>query len=138
MTILVQITIFAQSFDPAWSIALDHESLVIDVRVFVGLLSRNQDINDLEDSVADSNDRTFVSPTDHKSLIKPLELAVGLSGGISRLAQNRADIPVALAASTAFSLAGALVVPRAHSSPRTKTLPASKPAHVHPDFVTPG
>jgi hypothetical protein len=51
-----------------------------------------------------------VSPSDHKSFVDPLKLALGLSCAVGRLAQKGPNIRVGLTGSAALSFSGTLLI----------------------------
>ena len=86
------VAILEQSLNPSRSIAFDDEGLIVDSGVPVRLLSAQHQIDDLEHPVCNGHDSSLVSPSDHKSFVESLKLALGLSGTVGRFAQEGAHV----------------------------------------------
>ena len=70
-----------------------------------------------QDFVADSDDGALVAAPYDEGVELRLEHRGGTAGGVSELAEQTADIQIALADMAGFALAGRLVVARADADP---------------------
>ena len=87
-----------------------------------------------QDFVADGDDGPLVAASNHERLELRLEHGRGTTGGMSELAEQAADIQIALAKATGFAFAGRLVVTGANADPGGEAIGAAKDRHVGADL----
>lgn len=95
-----------QGLDPARRISLNGQGFIVRgaVPVVFAALEHKEDRS--QNFVADGDDRPFIAPSNHQGLEFRFEDGLGATGGMSELAQQTADIQIALAKMTGFALAG--------------------------------
>lgn len=95
---------------------------------------REHEEDGAEDFVADGDDGALVAAPDDEGLELRLEHGLGTAGGMSELAEQTADIRIALAEAAGFALAGRLVVARTDADPGRQAIGAAEGIHVGADF----
>ena len=100
------------------------------------LIAREHMVNIIQKHVRDGNDRFLLSPPSADLLKTQPEIRAFLAfhGGMGALYQKRLDIGSSAAATDGFLLAGALIVGRNQTRPRTKMTGGKEHQHVYSDF----
>ena len=102
---------FFQHGHPAGCVALDHEGLVVGIRVAVDGAGSEHAVEDAQELVGGGDGGAFVAAAHGEGLVVALALArVGTGGAVGALDEDAAQDAVALAGSAVACLPGAFVV----------------------------
>lgn len=125
---------FDQFLDPARSIALHAQRLIVRVGIPVVRAVQQHEVDDAQHFVGQSDDGALVSSANNEALELGAQGALGTTGGVGAFAEDPADIGIALAGSPTFAFPGGFIVPGAQAGPGSQSISASEDAHVVPDL----
>src|SRR5882672_1694327 len=91
-------------------------------------------VGDDEDAVADGNSGFLLSMSGSKPVVLAAEVGLGAAGCMGRFNEKALEPAVALAGSSAVSLAGALVHPRTHLPPGSEVIGVEELRHIDAKF----
>ena len=123
-----------QRLDPARGITLNGQRFIVGGGIPVVFAPLEHEEDGAENFVADGDDGAFVATSNEQGLKLRLEHGSRPAGGMSKLAEQAADIEIALADMAGFALAGGFIVSRTDAHPGSQTIRTAKGVHVGTDL----
>ena len=126
----------SQCLDPARSVALHGELLIVDDGVPVIFATLEHEKEGAQHFVSQSDDGAFVATANDQRPEPGLERRFCAAGGVSELTEESANVAIALADTFRLTLSGR-VVARADADPGSEAVWRAEDAHVATDFDQP-